>query len=147
MKQLVVIAFALAWASASQAETVYRCGDGHAYSQQPCPAAQAVQVDDTRTAAQRQQAEDVARSEARRAEQLERERHARESAPGANAIGIGSSAPHPASAASSAAHKKSSHPHDSHHRKKKTKKQTPFDDDGGTLTPPVRVPGASAPRG
>jgi len=55
---------------------VYRCGN--AYSNSPCPGAQAVQADDPRSAAQRQQAQDVKRQEARLAKELAEERQARD---------------------------------------------------------------------
>ncbi|WP_428420238.1 DUF4124 domain-containing protein [Methylibium sp.] len=58
-----------------QGETVYRCGaDGRSYSQQPCPDGRAVGVDDPRTPAQREQAADAVRRDARAAESLAHER-------------------------------------------------------------------------
>lgn len=123
----------------SYADTVYRCADGRSYSQQPCAAGQTLQVDDTRTAAQRQQAEDAAQREARLASALERERQARESAPGAPAAGIVNLRPH--AAASAPAHEK--HARHGSHRHKPRKK--PFDDDHGSLSAPIRAPAASTP--
>lgn len=123
------------------AETVYRCNDGRSYSQQPCPSGQPVQVDDARTPVQRQQAQATAHREAALANDMERERQAREAAPGANAIGIGRGAPHAASAASTGQHAKKKAPSRAHHGRHKSKA---FDDDGGTLSAPVRSPAASS---
>ena len=54
------------------AQTVYRCGSS--YSQSPCPAAVTVNVDDPRTAQQKQEAEAAARRDAKTADGMEKSR-------------------------------------------------------------------------
>lgn len=62
-------------AGLADAQTVYRCGpDGRSYGTQACDEGRAVRVDDVRSEAQRQQAERVARRDARGAQMLERDR-------------------------------------------------------------------------
>lgn len=127
-------------AGATQAQTVYRCpnGSSYSYSQQACANGQAVEVGDARTPAQQREAADAAHREAALAEQLAQERHAREAAPGAKAIAIGS-VPKPARAASSPAHKKKpSTRHRKHHV------TGPADDEENGLSAPVRVPSTPA---
>jgi hypothetical protein len=79
------------------AQQVYRCGaDGREYSQTPCAQASTMDVSDTRTAAQREQAQANAARDMKLASQLEQERRAREaSAQGQKAAGF-----HPAPSAS-----------------------------------------------
>ncbi len=61
---------------AAQAQTVYRCGN--AYSQAPCPQAQAVDVSDPRSATQQAEARRVADDERRLAAEMRRDRLAGE---------------------------------------------------------------------
>jgi hypothetical protein len=88
-------------APAAPPQTVYRCGpDGRTYSQTPCADGQALTVDDPRTAGQRREAEDVARREAKTAQQLADERRQREAAArGQPAIGIKPDPPAPPASA------------------------------------------------
>jgi hypothetical protein len=58
---------------------VYRCGDGQ-YSQTPCPGGRALEQGATPSAGQQAQARESAAAQARLAEQLRNERHARERA-------------------------------------------------------------------
>lgn len=77
MKPLLLALLLLA--VGAQAGPVYRCGAS--YQDVPCPASQpgrAVDVDDSRSPADRRAAEAAARAEARRADTLRAERHARE---------------------------------------------------------------------
>ncbi len=74
--------FAAAVPQATSAQgAVYRCGtDGRSYSQQPCAEGRPLRVDDdARTPAQRQQAVESARRDARLADALARERRQAES--------------------------------------------------------------------
>lgn len=127
---------ALLWGSlaTAQADTVYRCASG-SYSQQPCAQGHAIEVDDARTAAQRREAAEAARRDAELAQQLAHEREAREAAPGANAVAIGS-VPKPAHAPTPAHKKVHSHRHKHHARRPGT--DGVADD---SLSAPVRVPG------
>lgn len=97
-----------AWPALAQAPAqapvagVYRCGNS--YSDTPCPGGQAVAADDARSAAQQQQAQQVKQRDAALAEQLARERRAREQAAvGQRAAGIGPLAADVAKAAKPAA--------------------------------------------
>lgn len=75
MKPLLCALCLFAVAPLVAGQTVYRCGaDGRSYSQQPCPEGRALDVDDPRTPAQRAQAADTVRRDARTAESLARER-------------------------------------------------------------------------
>ena len=67
-----------ALAAAASAGTVYRCGNS--YSTAPCIGATAVDVDDSRDAAQRAEARSVAARERHLAVDLARDRHERERA-------------------------------------------------------------------
>jgi hypothetical protein len=58
--------------------TVYRCGNS--YSQTPCPQGQTLQVDDSRDAAQRQQAQANTQRQAQQAQGLEKQRVKQEQA-------------------------------------------------------------------
>jgi hypothetical protein len=80
---------------AAPPQTVYRCGPGgRVYSQTPCADGRPMTVDDPRTPGQRQEAADVARREAKAAQQLAEERRQREAAArGQPAIGIKPDAP------------------------------------------------------
>jgi hypothetical protein len=70
----------------SAAQTVWRCGNG--YSQQPCEGGSAVAAPHTPTAAEATKAEGAAKSDAARAEALEKARLAQEkNAPKAIVIG------------------------------------------------------------
>jgi hypothetical protein len=74
------VALLLAAAAAAAAEDrVYRCGsDGREYSHAPCPSGTAVDVADPRTAEQRREAKSASARDARMAQDLIRERRARE---------------------------------------------------------------------
>jgi hypothetical protein len=76
MKLIVATLLAAAALSAAQAQTVYRCGN--AYSQAPCPQAQAVDVSDPRSATQQADARRVADDERRLAAEMRRVRLADE---------------------------------------------------------------------
>ena len=76
MKLIVVALLAAATLSAAQAQTVYRCGN--AYSQAPCPRAQAIDVSDPRSATQQAEARRVAGDERRLAAEMRRDRLADE---------------------------------------------------------------------
>jgi len=67
----VLIAFG-SIASTAGAQAIYRCGNS--YSQQPCAAGSVVEADDPRSASQREQAAQVARKDARLANEMERDR-------------------------------------------------------------------------
>lgn len=70
---------ALCWflpASFSHGQTIYRCGNS--YSQSPCPGAASLDVADTRTAAQKAEADAATAAAARSAAIMEKERLARE---------------------------------------------------------------------
>ena len=106
-------------------ERVYRCGSS--YSQQPCAAAIAVPVDDTRTDAQRVAALRVVARDQQTAELLARERRQRDSASARQgAAHIGS--PRPASAAEKSARPKAP--------RKPVGRRTLED---ARLTPPLKV--------
>ena len=74
MKKLLTVLALLATVSAAQAQNVYRCGTQ--YSQEPCKNGTAVNVQDTRTPEQQQQARENATREEERARQLAKERRA-----------------------------------------------------------------------
>ena len=59
-----------------QAQNIYKCGNS--YSQTPCPGASPLSIDDTRTAAQKQQADAATRSNTELAQSLEKTRIAQE---------------------------------------------------------------------
>jgi hypothetical protein len=104
MMRTAILLLALA-ATPAMAQKVYRCGaDGREYSQTPCKQSQSVDTADPRTAAQREQAQANARADAKLAEKLERERHAREAA-GNGQIAAGFHPAPPASVASAPAKK------------------------------------------
>jgi hypothetical protein len=65
-------------ATGSMAETVYRCGN--VYSQSPCASARTIEVDDARSAADRDEAHRIARSERQLGDSMERNRLAAEAA-------------------------------------------------------------------
>jgi hypothetical protein len=77
MKTLFVL---LIWiATGAGAQTVWRCGpDGRSYSDSPCPAGQAVLVDDSRPQASVKAAREVAEREKQLAAEMVRERQDRE---------------------------------------------------------------------
>ena len=67
---------------------VYRCGNS--YSSTPCPGGSAVDTNDSRSAAQQRESQDVTRRDAAMADQMAAERRARErDAAGKPAVGIG----------------------------------------------------------
>jgi hypothetical protein len=83
------------------AQKVYRCGpDGSVYQQAPCAEGQAVDVGDPRTAEQRRQAQEVAKSDARAAAKFDRDMTAASSAKG------GKARPEPARGDGAASHPK-----------------------------------------
>ncbi|MDB5818168.1 MAG: hypothetical protein JWQ11_1808 [Rhizobacter sp.] len=76
---LGLCAFVLGSVPIASAQTVYRCGaDGRSYSQTPCPGGRTVDVDDSRTPEQQQQAQTAADRDARLGAALERERRTEE---------------------------------------------------------------------
>lgn len=103
----------LAAAQASAQSSVYRCGQ--TYQQSPCAAGQgqAVEVADTRTPAQRQEARAAANADSRQARELAAERKARDKAIRPQTAPMGIAAPRADEAASAA---------DSSKRRKKNKK-------------------------
>lgn len=102
MMRTAIVLLALA-ATPAIAQKVYRCGaDGREYSQTACKASQTFDASDRRTAAQRKQSQASAKADARLAEELERERHAREAAAnGQVAAGFHPAPPAPAASAPS----------------------------------------------
>jgi len=116
--------------AAGPPQTVYRCGpDGRIYSQTPCQDGQAVNVEDSRSAAQQRAARETAERESRSAQQMAKERQQREAAVrGQQPIGI---KPEPVAQAASAPKAKG-----------KRKKAAP--DDAGTMSPVMRVPASAA---
>jgi hypothetical protein len=71
---------AIAQMAAAQ-DRVYRCGaDGRSYSQEPCAEGRAIEVDDSRSARQMAQAQQVVQRDARLADALARQRMQAESA-------------------------------------------------------------------
>jgi hypothetical protein len=83
--QAALAALLCASAAAAAAQPVYRCGSE--YRPSPCPGGETVNVDDARTDAQRREAAGAARSDAKAASQLERERRQREAAANGPPIG------------------------------------------------------------
>ena len=61
-----------------QAQIIYKCGSN--YSQTPCAGASTLRIDDARTSAQQQQTDAAVRSDAKRAQALEKDRLAQEKA-------------------------------------------------------------------
>ena len=90
MKPVVFALLALAQLSAVAAgPTVWRCGpDGKTYSDTPCPGGQPVNADDSRSAQQRAEAQDVAARDRQLAQDLQAERARRESAQGRAGSGL-----------------------------------------------------------
>ena len=87
----LALCLALDPALASAQPAVYRCGQS--YQQAPCAQGRPVAVDDTRSEAQRREAQAAARDEARLGNHLERERLARErQTHPQSAVGIGAKA-------------------------------------------------------
>ena len=72
------------------AQKVYRCGSN--YSQTPCPAGTAIEVDDARSADQKKQTDAAAKRDARLADDMEKARLKQE-AQAAPALVVGSKAP------------------------------------------------------
>jgi hypothetical protein len=85
-----------ALAAPAQAQTVYRCGES--YSNQPCPGATAIAVDDPRSAAQRAQTDAATQRDARSAQLLETERLRQEGKPAPATILASPAKPAPAAA-------------------------------------------------
>ena len=117
---MVALALPLAATQALAQQAVYRCGQ--TYQQAPCAAGEgrAVDVDDSRTAQQRQGAHSAATAEGRQARELAAERRAREKAAVPQTAPMGISAPRPDEAASAA---------DSKAGKRKKKKKSKTDDE------------------
>jgi hypothetical protein len=92
------------------AQRVFRCGpDGRTYSQTPCKDGYEIDTDDMRTAEQRKAAAEVLKRDAKLADQMTRERLAREAAAAKQGTARTSppkAAKPPASAASATAKKK-----------------------------------------
>lgn len=127
MTRIALLLAALVITAPCFAETVYRCGpEGREYSATPCADGKALQLDDSRTPAQQRDAQAAAHREAKQAEQMARERKAREAAAVKTAVRIG-----PAPAASSPGHGG---------KKKKKPKTKP--DRSSDLTPPLRGSGS-----
>ena len=86
---MVCIALAAGlWHATSTGQTpIYRCGD--TYSERPCAGAAALALQDTRTPAQRAEANAVARRLDQHASQLEKERHTLEKDAPRQAVVIG----------------------------------------------------------
>lgn len=117
-----------AWLAAfgAHAETVYRCGtDGNRFSSTPCDGGRVIEVDDSRTIAQRQEALAAARRDARLADRLAQERRTQEAVSAKGPANLGPAATPPAAAAS---------------QPKKKKKHRSGDEQPTGLTPPIRVP-------
>lgn len=101
----IVLTALLPWMALSvQAQApatgIYRCGSG--YSDTPCPGGTPVAADDTRSAAQLEQAREVKRREAALADRLAAERRVQErAAAGQRAAGIGPTAAETAQRAAS----------------------------------------------
>lgn len=77
MKLIATLMVCLAASAGASAQSaVYRCGS--AYSDSPCPQARLVDVDDTRTEAQRADARLLATSDKRLGDQMANERLARD---------------------------------------------------------------------
>ncbi len=68
----VAVLSAMLFAPWANAQTVYRCGNN--YSQAPCPAGAAIQVDDPRTPGQKQQADSATQRDAKLASTMEKSR-------------------------------------------------------------------------
>lgn len=116
----VALGLLLAAAQASAQQAVYRCGQ--TYQQAPCAPGQGqkVEVEDERTADQRQGARAAAAAETRQARELAAERRAREKAIAPQTAPMGISAPRPDDAASAAERQAAS---------KRKKKKSKGDDD------------------
>ena len=111
----------------AQAQQVYRCGpDGREYSQAPCKDGRAVDAADPRSAADQKAARDVAAREGKLADEMTRERQAREAAAAKeqNAAKV-----KPARPAASAPHPKPA-----------TKKSQAASAGDGKMSPPMRLP-------
>ena len=75
----VAVLLVSGWASALAAAPIYRCGaDGRTYSQAPCEGGRLIDAADPRSEAQRVEARRVTAREHKAANDLERERRARE---------------------------------------------------------------------
>ena len=73
---VAVASIAIACHAPAMAQSVYRCGN--AYSAAPCPQGKAIDADDARTGAQRDEALRLAAEERRRGDDMERSRLRRE---------------------------------------------------------------------
>ena len=81
MKYPVALLLTIAAGSACAAGPIYRCGpDGRQFSQTPCAGGTLVESSDPRSGAQRAEAKRVAALERKQADDLERERKARQAA-------------------------------------------------------------------
>jgi hypothetical protein len=109
--RLLVAALFAAVSASVAAEQVYRCGpEGRIYQNKPCEQGKAVDVADPRSAAQHKLARAAAKADARLADDLERDRRARETGTlPAAAAGFNArpAPPEPAASASAKAKKKS----------------------------------------
>jgi len=87
------------------AQKVYRCGpDGNTYQQAPCAEDKAVDVSDPRSAEQRQQAQEAAKSDAKAAAKFDRDMTAASSAKGGKAKPEPARSGKPASSPKAASH-------------------------------------------
>jgi hypothetical protein len=117
----------------TQAQPIYRCGPGgKIYSQAPCAEGTVMDASDGRTAAQRAEAKRVAAQERKTADDLERERKAREKLP-ASTAGSLSAAPATPTASSAVTGKT---------RKKKPKAASAQTNDFVAVAPKARKPAA-----
>lgn len=131
----VLLALAMLAPAGAAEAPVYRCGN--TYQQVPCPEGRTVEVGDTRSAAQRREAERTAAAEQKAAAALAAENQAREQAlkPQRRAVGVV-----PVAAAASA----ESAPAAAHTPHRKRKKTDPQEATGKTLyTAPARSRGKS----
>lgn len=115
----------LAAGIASAQTSVYRCGpDGRQYSEKPCAGGRAVDVNDARSAAQREAADEVASREAALARDLAQDNRQRERAqrPGA-AVSLNGEAQREPQAKAAAKPDKVAHKHRA--RKPKSRKPSP----------------------
>lgn len=71
-KLALILIAACAASTAATAQKIYKCGSS--YSQIPCPEGVTVEASDTRTAAQKNAANQASKSQAKQAQALEKER-------------------------------------------------------------------------
>ena len=91
LRAITAMALTLCAAGMVQAQTVYRCNDS--YSDKPCPGAATVDVNDKRSAAQKQEADKSTRHDQQAAQKLEKERLQQEAANHRNTAAVTPVAP------------------------------------------------------